>query len=48
MDGVRKSLPALGFTVGMAAPFTGKRLCLGGLETGKRGGGGGKGAKKGL
>lgn len=48
MDGVRKSLPALGFTVGMAAPFTGKRLCLGGLERGKRGGGGGKGAKKGL
>lgn len=42
MDGVRKSLPALGFTVGMAAPFPGKRLCLGALGRGV----GAKGQKK--
>lgn len=47
MDGVRKSLPALGFTVGMAAPFPGNSSCLG-ARRGGRGGGGSKGAEKGL
>lgn len=39
MDGVRKSLPALGFTVGMAAPFPGNHSCLGARRGGRGGGG---------